>query len=142
MTWGYLSEFWSSITQVGDYTVQWFQNIGNAVAGAIGGFFEDMIHHIYDVFYFFQWLLENLGEMFLLAFSPLVWVFNFVRGFLTSASMSLEELGIELEEVNIYTENVENFFNTIPYFNYIISGITGCLGIFFLIYIIKQFKAI
>jgi len=142
MSWGYLGEFWNAITAVGDYTVAWFESVGNAVAGAIGGLFEDLIHHIYDVFYFFNWLLDNLGEMMIVAFSPLTWVYNYISGFLSSATSSLEDLGITVQEFDLYTENVESFLNAIPYFNFIVNAVAGCLGIFFLVYIVKQFKDI
>jgi hypothetical protein len=142
MTWGYLSEFWNAITEVIDYPVEWFQSIGNAVAGAIGGLFEDLTHHFYDVFYFFNWLFDNLGSMIIVAFSPLNWVFNYIDGFLTSATSSLAELGIEVQEITVYSTNVHNFLDAIPYFNFIVNGVAGCLGIFFLIFIVKTIKDI
>jgi len=140
--WGYLPEFWDAIEAVGEYSVDWFQSLGNAVAGAIGGFFNDLIHHIYDVFYFFDWLLCNLSSMMLIAFSPLAWVYSYISGFLTSATSSLEDLGIEVQEITLYTQNVESFFNAIPYFTFIINAVAGCLGIFFLVFVVKQMKEI
>lgn len=142
MIWGYLLEFWNAITAVGDYPIEWFKSVGNAVAGAIGGIFEDLTHHFYDVFYCFQWIFDNLSIIYGNAFSPLVWVFNYISGFLKSATSTLEELGIEVQEFTIYTANVEDFLGTIPYFSFISAGIAGCLGIFFLVYIIKLIKDI
>jgi len=136
--WGYLSEFWDEITNVGDYTIAWFQGIGNAVAGAIGGMFEDLTHHFYDVFYIIQWFLENLGDMLSTAFTPLTWIFNFVRGFFVSATSSLETLGIEVEEMDLMTDNLQTFFDSVPYFNLILSGVSGILGIFVILFIVKK----
>lgn len=142
MVWGYLSEFWDSITEtvVGGitYTAVWFENIGNAVAGAIGGFFDDLIHHIYDLFYLVLWFFDNLQEMFSIAFTPLLWIFNFAKGFLSSATSSIEELGLEVNSFDLYTTDVNNFISAIPHFSLFVSGIGALLGIFFVIYIVKR----
>ena len=136
--WGYLSEFWNAITEVIEYPVAWFQSVGNAVAGAIGGLFEDLTHHFYDIFYIGQWFLENLGEMFEAAFTPLIWIFNFVRGFFVSASMTKEQLGIEIPEFTLLTDNVKAVFEAIPYFNLLLTAIAGGFGILIIIFIVKR----
>jgi len=138
MTWGYLTEFWGAIQGVGDYTIEFFQQIGNAVAGAIGGLFEDLIHHIYDIFYIAEWFLDNLSEMFSIAFKPLTWIFNFVRGFFLSATSTAEELMIELPELYVFTGNVKEVFEVFPYFNLLITGIGGALGLFIVASIIRK----
>ncbi len=140
--WGYLSEFWNAITEVGDYSVAWFQSVGNAVAGAIGGMFEDLTHHFYDIFYTVEWFLDNLAEILSVAFLPLTWIFNFVKGFFVSATSSLEDLGIEIEEVDLMSENLENFLELIPYFDLILSGVAGILGIFIILFIVKKIISI
>lgn len=142
MVWGYLTQFWEAIVEVGLYPVIWFENVGNAVAGAIGGLFEDLIHHVYDIFYFNNWLLENLAEIFFSAFTPLTWSFNFFKGFLASATSQIEELGLQVEDFSIYTDNVKAFFDMIPYFNIITAGISGILGLLFLVFIVKQLRNI
>lgn len=137
--WGYLAEFWDEITEVGGYTVAWFQSLGNAVAGAIGGLFEDLTHHFYDIFYIIQWFLDNLGDMLSIAFVPLIWVFNFVRGFFVSAGMSLEELGIEVpESLSLVSPTVLSALETIPYFNLLLTAIAGVFGLMVLIFIVKR----
>jgi len=136
--WGYLSEFWNAITEVGDYTVAWFQSVGNAVAGAIGGLFEDLTHHFYDIFYIVQWFLENLGNMLSVAFTPLIWIFNFIKGFFVSATSSLEDLGLEIEEMDLMTDNLQTFFDSVPYFDLIMTGVAGILGIFVIMFIVKK----
>jgi len=146
MVWGYLSEFWNSITEtvvstLGDsitYTVEFFQSIGNAVAGAIGSLFDDLIHHTYDVFLVTYWLFDQVTNAFAVAFTPLYWVFSFSKGFLASATASLEELGIAVDEFVIYTEIVEDFFDAIPYFSYLLAGGGALIGLFFVILIIKK----
>lgn len=138
MAWGYLSEFWDAITSVGGYTIEWFESVGNAVAGAIGGLFEDLTHHFYDIFYINQWFLENLGDMLEIAFTPLTWIFNFVRGFFVSATMSLEELGIEVPEIELLSSNVLAVIEIIPYFNLLLTAIAGVFGLMILIFIVKR----
>lgn len=136
--WGYLNEFWNAIIQVGDYTIEWFEQIGNAVAGAIGGLFEDLIHHIYDVFYIANWFVDNLSDMFSIAFKPLAWIFNFVRGFFVSATSTLAELELEVPEILVWTSNVQNVFENFPYMNLLITGIGGALGLFLVVFIFKK----
>lgn len=136
--WGYLSEFWDSVVEVGGYSVAWFQSLGNAVAGAIGGIFEDLTHHFYDIFYIAQWFLSNLGEILLTVFTPLTWIFNFVKGFFVSATMTLEQLGIETPEFTLLTDNVKAVFEVVPYLNLLLTAISGCFGIMIIIFIVKR----
>jgi len=139
--WGYLTEFWDAIESVGDTTIAWFQQVGNAVAGAIGGLFEDLIHHIYDVFYIGEWFLDNLASMLLIAFRPLIWVFNFVKGFFVSATLTIEEMGLatsSVPELVIFTEDITNIFESFPYFDLLITGVGGALGLLMVAFIIKK----
>ena len=146
MIWGYLTEYWNAITEsvvstLGNsitYTIEFFENIGNAVAGAIGSLFDDIIHHIYDVFLLFSWLFDNLANMFNIAFTPLFWIFSFTRGFLASATSTLSELGIDVDAFEIYNTDVASFFNTIPYFSQLLAGGGALIGLFFVIFIIKK----
>lgn len=146
MNWGYLSEFWNSIASstvsAGEYTVGWFENIGNAVAGAIGGLFEDLVHHIYDLFYLIRWFLDGLQELFSIIISPLTWGYNFARGLFASAFSTAEELGLETGEIEEIGSNVSAFFEVFPYIDYIFLGVSAMLGIVFLVFIIKKLSEI
>lgn len=136
--WGYLSEFWNSITAVADYPVEFFESIGNAVAGAVGGMFEDLIHHLYDVFNTTHWFLDSLKSLLTIAFSPLVWVFNFFNGFVEASTSSLSELGIELETVEFMQGTLVDFLNAIPHFWLIPAGVSGVLGLLVVFFILKK----
>jgi len=138
MVWGYLAEFWDEITQVGDYTIEWFQNIGNAVAGAIGSLFADLIHHIYDFFYIAQYLVENLGQLFVIIFSPLTWIFNFVRGFFVSAFISPVEPEITWQ----FSDEVLSVFQAIPYWDIFTFALGAGLSILVLFFIFKRLSQI
>ncbi|GAI45516.1 unnamed protein product, partial [marine sediment metagenome] len=94
--------------------------------------------HFYDIFYIVQWFLENTGEMLATAFTPLTWIFNFVKGFFVSATMSLEELGIEVPEMNLMSDNVVAVFEIVPYFNLLLTAIAGVFGLMLLIFIVKK----
>ena len=131
--WGYLSEFWDQIVAVGDYSVAWFEGIGNAVAGAIGALFEDLVHHIYDLFYIAQFLLENLQDLFGLALNPLAWIYNFVKGFFVSAFSSPVEPDISW----VFPEGVLAVFQAVPYWDVFMFAIGAGISVLFLVFIFK-----
>lgn len=138
MAWGYLSEFWDKITDVGDYTIAWFQGIGNAVAGAIGSLFEDLIHHIYDFFYIAQYLVDNLGELFEIIFTPLTWVFNFVKGFFISAFATPVEPTITW----VFSDEILSVFEAIPYWNIFTFAIGSGIAILMLVFVFRRLMAV
>jgi hypothetical protein len=138
MVWGYLSEFWDKLTDVGEYTIEWFQGIGNAVAGAIGSLFEDLIHHIYDFFYIAQYLIDNLGNLFAIIFTPLTWIFNFVKGFFVSAFAPPVEPTITWT----FSNEILSVFNAIPYWNIFIFAIGSGIAILVLVFIFKRLTSI
>jgi hypothetical protein len=140
--WGYLSEFWDKLVNVGEYTVEWFQGIGNAVAGALGAFFDDLIHNFYDIYYVIQWLLEGLQNLFAVIFRPLTWIFNFGKGFFDTAFKTPAELGIEVGPIGSFSSGVSAVFNAIPYANLIFGGVAAALGIVFLVFLIKKLSSI
>lgn len=138
MTWGYLSEFWDAIGEVvvsaNTYTIDWFQSIGNAVAGAIGALFEDLIHHIYDIFYVGQYLVDNLAVLFGILFTPLSWIFNLVKGFFDSAFQPAVESTISFP----WNAEVLALFNAVPYWNVLMFSISAGLSILILDFILKR----
>lgn len=138
MDWGYLSEFWDKIAVVGEYTVEWFQGIGNAVAGAIGALFEDLIHHIYDVFYIAQYLIDNLVELFEVVFIPLIWVFNLIKGFFISAFADPVEPGIDW----VFSDEILSVFQVIPYWDIFTFALGAGISIIVLVFILKRLTAI
>lgn len=138
MNWGYLSEFWDAITQqvvdAGVYTVGWFESLGNAVAGAIGSLFNDLIHHIYDLFYVNQYLIDNLQDLFEIVLTPLAWVFNFVKGFFISAFVEDTAPAITY----VFPDEIIGVFNSIPYWSTFTFGIGAGISILVLVFIFKR----
>lgn len=89
MNWGYLGEFWDSVASstinAWEYTADWFQNIGNAVAGALGNLFEFINHSLSDAFVFLGWLFENLSFIFAQLLAPVKYIFEFSQSFVSQA---------------------------------------------------------
>lgn len=138
MVWGYLAEFWDKLVEVGGYPVAWFQGIGNAVAGAIGSLFEDLIHHLYDFFYIAQYLIDNLGELFTIIFTPLTWIFNFVKGFFVSAFAT----PIEPTITWIFPTQILEIFDAIPYWGIFTFAIGSGIAVLVLVFIFKRMTSI
>ena len=113
MTWGFLSEFWNSITGVGDYTIEFFKNIGLAVAGAVGNLFENLLHNLSDFFVFLSWIFQALKLLFLSLTLPISYVFNFLKGFIISASKT----PITPEANFTFSTSTMSIFESLPYWN-------------------------
>lgn len=114
MIWGYLVEFWEAITSVGEYTIEFFQNIGKAVAGALGNLFEFIIHHITDVFVFGAWIFESLNTFLANLFTPIRYVYSFLKAFVDEAFLTST---FDASEVWEFPANIMEVFNSIPYFD-------------------------
>ena len=123
--WDYLSEFWNAITEVGETTVEWFQNIGNAVAGAIGGMFEWLIRYVNDFFILLGWIFSILKELIVAFVLPISYIFNFLRAFTISAFSGIQDPELTYE----FSGEVLSVFQAIPYW----STIGSVIGIAFLV---------
>ena len=120
--WGFLSEFWESITGVGEFAIEWFQNVGLAVAGAMGGLFDWVLHYINDFFVFLGWTLSSLKVLYYLFTLPLAFIFNFIRNFFNYATQPPST-----PAVSFYSTTTMDIFNTIPYWNIAISVLGVCV---------------
>lgn len=122
--WDYLSEFWDAITEtvvsVNTYTVEWFQNIGNAVAGAIGGLFAWLIHYFNDGFVFLGWIFSILKEIILVFTLPIFFIFNFLKAFTISAFST----PIVPSTIYSFSPGIMAIFETLPYWD-TIGGVLG-----------------
>jgi len=115
--WDYISQFWDAITGIGDYTIEWFQNIGNAVAGAIGGLFDWLFHYISDLFVFLGWIFSVLTQMIQTFTLPISYVFNFIKGFTSSAFSDPQIAGLGYS----FSPAIMGVFEAIPYWSVILS---------------------
>ena len=122
MIWDYFNQFWDLISPVGEYTIEFFQNIGLAVAGAIGSFFDLIFHSINDIFVIVVWLGLALKTIFLAILSPVIYFFNILRWFFTTAFQTPE-----LPEISYtFSAEVLEVFNAIPHWA-LITSILGAI---------------
>ena len=85
MIWEYLSQFWDSIVAVGEYPIAFFQNIGIAVAGALGSFFDTIFHNLNDIFILLGWFGSNIKNIFISMLTPITYFFDVLRYFFSTA---------------------------------------------------------
>jgi len=133
--WGYLDRFWNAITQVGDYTIEWFQNIGNAVAGAIGGMFDWLIHYVGDAFIFLGWIFAILKELILAFLSPVAYTFNLLKSFTLSAFSGAQAPPVSYT----FSNEIMSVFNAIPYWSILCSIIGVAILVILGIVILRLF---
>jgi len=112
MIWGYLEEFWGAITTLPSYTIVYFQNIGNAVAGALGNLFEFLNHSLSDVFIFGGWFFSTLGNLFSKLWLPVNYIFSFFSAFVGKAFATPEP-----KNIWSFNDEIIAVFDTIPYWS-------------------------
>jgi len=74
----YLSDFWSLASEAS-------QDIGNAVAGALGNIFLYPLHLLVDLVLVFTYLIEQLLAILSVIFAPFYYIFAFLGGVITGA---------------------------------------------------------
>jgi len=127
MIWQYLSQFWDSIVAVGEYPIAYFQNIGIAVAGALGSFFDVIFHNLNDIFLFLSWSGSNLKNIFLSLLSPITYFFDILRFFFTTAFST--PTAPDPTATFTFSQQVLDVFQAIPNWQ-IFSSILGAVIIF------------
>jgi hypothetical protein len=139
MTWQYFTQFWSAVQDVivggTTYTIDWFQAIGNAVAGGIGSFFDATFHTLSDLFLFIQWLFANLKVIFTALLSPVNYIFSVIRFFWSSAFLTPPAP----EWTYTFPAGVLDVFNTIPHWTIFVSVLGAVVIVFAGIGILKLF---
>lgn len=77
-----MSQFWDQVTSVlvdgGNYTVAWFQSLGNAVAGAVGSVFDSIFHVILDVMFSFSYIVDILFGFFRALIKPIDYFISYL----------------------------------------------------------------
>lgn len=120
MIWQYLSQFWDSIVAVSEYPVEFFQNIGNAVAGALGDFLDIIFHNLNDIFVIINWLGVNFKNIFVSLSSPLTYFFNILRFFFSTAFSTPPNPEITFT----FSQRVLDVFEAIPHWQ-VLSSVLG-----------------
>jgi len=122
---GFLNEFWSAITSATEGTVEWFQSLGNAVAGALGNLLFYPLQAVIDFGLAIAYLMNQLLSLISYLISPFLYFFTFLGAVLNymfqpaTASVSLPPL----------TTSIITVLNIIPYFGYFLAAITAALWI-------------
>lgn len=133
---GYLSEFWDAVVgetlTAWEYTADWFKQIGNAVAGAIGNLFYFVLHYINDLFVFLGWLFTILRELISYMLMPMTFALSFLKGFFSKAFATPTDF-----TDYSWASNVLGIFSAIPYWNTIITVLTVAI---FLVVVFFTFK--
>lgn len=128
MNWGYLSQFWNSVSSTTlnawEYTQGWFYNLGNAVAGAIGGLFDWIIHYFNDFLCFISYFAHNLAIIFNQLLAPIKYLFVFSSNFFSNSFSS----PIPQTTFTGFSTTTITFLKSLPYWN----DITFILGIILL----------
>lgn len=132
--WGFLSEFWDAITGVGEYTIEFFQNIGLAVAGAIGNLFDFVLHFINDAGVFFGWLGSILLEIVKTFVMPLTYIFTFLKSLLSSAFQTPTDFTGYSWDAGIL-----GVFGAIPYWDTLIVIVGIGISMIVLFFVLRTF---
>jgi len=115
--WGYLAEFWDNVSgstiDAWEFTETWFQNVGNAVAGAVGNLFYFALRSINDFVVLIGWFFELIKTFFQFISTPFIWVIHIISSFFSNVGLPPTDFP--------YTWNTDvlSVFQAIPYWSYI-----------------------
>jgi len=84
----YIQNLWSGLTSATADTVEWFQQIGNAVASAIGNVLYTFFRPILDFLMVIGALMNVLTKLFLVILAPFNWIFQFAASFYNNLSIT------------------------------------------------------
>ena len=126
--------FLDLITPATEFSVEFFESIGQAVAGYLGGFFEPIFHSLLDFFisliYFGQYVFAILASL----FAPVLYVFNFLKGLVYEVtSPVVYNNSIE------FSANVLALYDSVPMFSDLMIVLGGILILMSVIALIKIF---
>lgn len=127
MEWGFLGEFWNAITSktldAWVYTIDWFQQIGLAVAGALGNLLDYLIHSWSDFFVFLGWVFSAIKELVLSLILPINYMGSFLRAFVSNAVKE----PTTPEATYVFSTSTMSIFETLPYWNILSTTLGVCL---------------
>lgn len=131
--WIFFNQLWQSITTVGTYTIEWFENIGRAVGGALGDFFLSIIHGIFDLGVLALILIKIGISIFMALLSPVIWIFTFLYHFFSNVI----DHTYSYETPIAFDPRVITIINGIPFFSTLALIIVVA---FYVLLIFKIFK--
>lgn len=112
------AEFWNNITAQTANTVEWFQSIGYAVAGALGNFlyipFREIIGFIAALGYILYVIAQFIG----IILQPIYSLVTFLTGFIIAVG---QNYNVAASGWDLATVPAINFFLSIPgYTNFVL----------------------
>lgn len=130
MDWGFLGEFWNAVAgktiNAWEYTSDWFKQIGLAVAGAIGGLFDYLIHYFSDFFVFLSWVFVALKQLVLATALPIDYMDSFLKGFVGNAIKEPPDP----EAIYTFATSTMEIFEAIPHWDILSMAIGICILVF------------
>jgi hypothetical protein len=129
----YLLDYWNSVvdTIVGGvtYTASFFQQIGSAVAGAVGYVFASVIKFAFDLGMTVVYLFKGLASVVGLVFKPLIFIFNVITGAFPNAS----SLSSATTTVPTIASSTTSFFASIFPSGFSLSAFWGVIYAIFIV---------
>jgi len=133
---GYLSEFWDNITEATEGTIEFFQSIGNAVAGAIGHIFLLPLKIIFDFFWTLKILFDIFYNLLEISFSIIVNFFIFIGNILKEI-FNYTPSG---ENIIVFDNSIIGILKSIPLFSILLSVISYALIALMVFSILKTLR--
>lgn len=124
----FIQDIWDLITGSLAYPIDFFIDVGKGVAGGLGGFFHNLIDSALSLVYFGLFVYEIFKSL----FSPVLYVFNFLKTIITSFTGDVSYIASLT-----FDENALALFNAIPMFETLMTIIGAILCLFVVFATIK-----
>jgi len=133
----YLGQFWDAITAATEGTVEWFESLGNAVAGALGNLLFYPLQAIFDVLLAIAYLFNLLWLFLSFLFKPIL----FLGVFLVNAFTGIFE-PVAPEDIfgGVDFAPAIAFFEALPLWSLLVFTITGALWVKLFMKTMKSLK--
>lgn len=95
---------------------------------------DDILQIAYDCFNVIRYIFGNIADLFTILFTPLVWLFNFLKGFFSGAFSAAPATEIGW----VFPDNLLAVFNAVPYFTLIEYACGAGLSILVLVFIFRR----
>lgn len=133
----YLSQFWEAITSATEGTIEWFESVGNAVAGALGNLLFYPLQAIFDILLAVAYLFTLLWNFLIFLFKPIL----FLSVFLVNAFLGIFQ-PVEPEDIfdGVDFSAAIAFFEALPFWSLFVFTITGALWVLLFMKTMKLLK--
>lgn len=133
----YLSQFWDAIAAATEGTIEWFESVGNAVAGALGNLLFYPLQAIFDILLAVAYLFNLLWHFLVFLFKPIL----FLGAFIVNAFLGIFQ-PVEPEDIfgGVDFTAAIAFFEALPFWSLFVLTITGALWILLFIKTMKSLK--